>query len=372
MIRRTYKFRIYPTKAQIARVGDTLALCRELYNAALQERRDAWRLNRVSISYYQQASQLPEIKQLRPELNDVHSQVLQDVLRRLDKAFVAFFRRMKSGDRPGFPRFRSAARYDSFTYPQGGFTLKDGKLRLSKIGKVKIRQHREIEGKIKTLTISRASTGKWFACFTAECESSPLPESGTPVGVDVGLTHFATLSTGERIANPRFFRAGEKSLAKAQWRLSLEKKGTLGRAKRRKIVARVHERIANRRHDFAHQLSRALVSVYGVIAFEDLRVRNMMRNRRLAKSIQDAAWSQLIQFTTYKAVNAGKTVRLVDPCGTSQRCSGCQTVVAKDLSERVHHCACGLTLDRDHNAALNILSLGLQAAELTTPGSPAL
>jgi putative transposase len=170
MFIRSYKFRIFPTRAQVKMLERTLDICCELYNAALQERREAWRINRESVNYHAQAIQLPEIKAIRPELGMVHSQVLQDVLRRLDKAFDAFFRRVKSGDKAGFPRFRARARYDSFTYPQGppkgGFNIKNGKLQLSKIGMVKIKLHRPIEGRIKTLTITRNSTGKWFACFS--------------------------------------------------------------------------------------------------------------------------------------------------------------------------------------------------------------
>ena len=373
MIRKTYKYRLYPSKAQVTSLNDTLALCCELYNAALQERRDAWRINRHSVSCYEQILQLPDIKESRPELNSIYSQVLQDVLRRLDKAFVAFFRRVKERkDKAGFPRFRSRSRYDSFTYAQSGFALKDNKLRLSKIGDVKIKLHRPVEGKIKTLTVTRSSTNKWYACFSVECDAQALPENDKAIGIDVGLTHFATLSTGEQIANPRFFRADEKALAKAQRRLSKEKKGTKERARQRKAVAQIHERIAGRRRNFAHQVSHALVSMFGVIAFEDLNIRGMVRNHRLAKSIADASWNQLIQFTSYKAEYAGRVCVLVDPRNTSQRCSGCGEIVAKDLSERVHDCGCGLRIDRDHNAAINILALGLQRIEASTQRSLAL
>jgi putative transposase len=347
---RTCKYRIYPSRAQTTRFNHTLALCCELYNAGLQERRDAYRLERKSVRYIEQANQLPEIKEIRPELNDIHSQVLQDVVRRLDKAFQAFFRRVKEHKgKAGFPRFKSRKRYDSFTYTQSGFALKDSKLRLSKIGDVRIKLHRPIDGKVKTLTVTRSATGKWYACFSVEVKTQPLPENHKAVGIDVGLASFATLSTGEQISNPRFFRSDEKALAQAQ------------RQKKRKVAARVHERIRFRRNNFAHQLSHALVSMFGLIVFEDLNIKDMIRNRRLSKSIQDAAWNQLIRYTTYKAADAGRAVRAVDPCGTSQRCSACGAVVRKALSQRIHDCSCGLTLDRDVNAARNILGLGLQA-----------
>jgi len=352
--RKTYKYRLFPSRAQTTRMNGTLALLCELYNAGLQERRDAYRLERMSIRYIEQANQLPEIKESRPELSEIHSQVLQDVLRRLDKAFQNFFRRVKERkEKAGFPRFRSYKRYDSFTYTQSGFALADGKLRLSKIGSLRIKRHRPIEGKIKTLTITRTATGKWFACFSVEMEVQPQPANGRAVGIDVGLSHFATLSTGEQIVNPRFFRTDEKALAKAQ------------RKEKRKQARRIHERIANRRRNFAHQLSHALVSMFGMIAFEDLNIKGMVRNHCLAKSISDAAWNQLVQFTAYKAEYAGRRSVQVDPRFTSQTCSACGLIVKKTLSERIHDCSCGLNLDRDHNAALNILALGLQSLSLS-------
>jgi IS605 OrfB family transposase len=196
-------------------------------------------------------------------------------------------------------------------------------------------------------------------------EINPLPESTEAVGIDVGLISFATLSDGTEIDNPRFFGAGEKELAKVQRKLSAAPKGTPERRKRRKVVARVHERIANRRSDFAHQVSRQLVLAFGLIVFEKLNVLGMVKNGRLSKSIADAAWSQLISCTTSKAACAGRRVILVDPRGTSLRCSRCGEVVKKTLAERTHHChLCGLRLDRDHNAALNILRLGLQSVGL--------
>jgi putative transposase len=346
---RTFKYRIFPSHAQIIHLNSTLAVCCELYNAGLQERRDAYRLERKSIRYVEQANQLPDIKEARPELNDIHSQVLQDVLRRLDKAFQNFFRRVKErSGKAGFPRFKSHKRYDSFTYAQSGFALKGGKLRLSKIGDVRIKLHRPLEGKIKTLTITRSATDKWYVCFSVEVEARPLPMNDRGIGIDVGLSHFATLSTGKQIDNPRFFRTDEKALAKAQCK------------ENRKAARRIHERIRFRRNNFAHQLSRALVSIFGLIIFEDLNVRGMVKNHCLAKSIQDAAWHQLIQFTTYKAENAGSRAMQVDPRNTSKLCSACGQIVEKSLAERVHHCSCGLVLDRDHNAAINILRLGLQ------------
>ena len=211
--------------------------------------------------------------------------------------------------------------------------------------------------RVKTLNIQRDAVGNWYACFACEVEPTPLPFNDRAVGIDVGLTTFATLSNGIAVDNPRFFRRDEYELGRAQRRYAKDKT-----PKRRKVIAHIHQRIANRRKDFAHKLSRELVNTYGAIFFEDLSIKNMMQNHHLAKSIADAAWRQLIRYTQYKAVNAGRVCELVDPRGTSQRCSGCGCVVQKDLSVRVHDCpACGLVLERDLNASLNIEALGLES-----------
>ena len=285
-------------------------------------------------------------------------------MHRVELAFKAFFRRVKSGETPGYPRFKGRGRYDSITYPQSGFGVDSGKLHLSKIGDIKIKLHRPIEGKIKTCTIRRMPTGKWFACFSVDMGEVVLPswKGGSIVGIDVGLESFATLSNGEKIANPRFFREEESELARVQRKLSKAPKGTPERKKALKVVQRIHERIANRRTDFANKVSCQLVDRYGVIVFEDLNIKGMMQNHRLSKSIGDVAWNILVKATESKAAYAGSKVVLVDPKYTSQMCSRCGLIVKKGLSERVHRCPeCGLTMDRDLNAAINILRLGMQS-----------
>jgi putative transposase len=306
---------------------------------------------------------------MKPELGGVFSQTLQNVQERVDLGLKAFFRRVKAGENPGYPRFRGRGWYDSFTYPQKGFKIESGKLHLSKIGDIKIKLHRPIEGKIKRLTVRRAATGKWFACFTVEMEDQPKPpwKDGSLVGVDVGLESFATFSNGEKIANPRFFREEEKELTRVQRKLSKAPKGTLERRSASKVVERVHERIANKRYEFAHQVSRDLVNRFGLIAFEDLSIQNMLKNHCLAKSISDVAWNMLVTLTSYKAASAGSMVVLVDPRNTSKMCSRCGIRVEKTLSDRVHNCPhCGLSVDRDWNAAINILRLGLQSVGIKT------
>jgi putative transposase len=237
------------------------------------------------------------------------------------------------------------------------------RLRLHGVGLVKIILHRPLAGTPKTATITRSSTGKWYVCFSCECaEPSPLPATGRQVGIDVGLKTFAALSTGAAVANPRFFRAEEKALAKAQRRLSKEEKGTPERIRRRKIVARVHERIAWRRGDFAHQHSRRIVDDNDLIAVEDLLVNRMTHTHCLAKSIHDAAWSQFADLLSYKAAWAGRRYVAVNPAYTSQDCSQCGHRQTLSLSDRTYTCpCCGVVLDRDYNASLNILRLGQQS-----------
>lgn len=359
-----YQFRLVPTKGQQRLLEQTLETCRWVYNETLAYRKTAWEERQETVGLYDTNALLPQWKAQRPDLKQVYSQVLQDVQNRVHLAFDAFFRRVKRGEKVGYPRFRGRGWYDSFTFKQAGFGFKvaGNGLDLSKIGRVPMIVHRPIEGTIKTLTIRRTRTGKWFACFSVETEPQPLPETQRAVGIDVGLEKFATLSTGEQIANPRFFRKDEQALVKAQRRLSNAEQGTPERAKRRKVVAHIHERIRNRRNDFAHKLSRRLVREFGILVFEDVNIARMIKNHRLAKSIADAAWNQFATYTRYKAANAGRKYVQIDPRGTSQRCSRCSGVVKKALSVRVHQCPyCGLEMDRDLNAALNILAVGLHS-----------
>jgi putative transposase len=362
---KTFKYRLQPSKSQRTKLNRTLELCRWVFNEMLATRKNSWEQEKKTLSLYDMNKRLTLWKQEHTELKNVHSQVLQNVQARVDLAFQGFFRRVKVGGKPGYPRFRGYGRYDSFTFKQSGFKLLDQGVLLSKIGILKIIQHRPIEGRIKTLTVQRDAVGNWYACFACEVEAETLPFNDLGIGVDVGLESFATLSNGEKVPNPRFFRQDEKELAKAQRKLSKAEKGTAERAKRRKAVQHVHQRIANRRKDFAHKLSRKWVDRFGMIAFENLRIHNMLQNHCLAKSISDAAWNQLIAHTTYKAENAGRVVVSVDPCNTSKQCSRCGTMVEKSLSVRVHVCpVCGLVMDRDENAANNNLRLGLESLGL--------
>jgi putative transposase len=339
----------------------TLEQCRWVYNQTLAYRKDAWEKEGRSANWYETKRLLPQWKTDRPALKNVHSQVLQNVTERVDLAFKAFFRRARQGEKElGYPRFRGQGRYDSFTYTQSGFKLNGNRLTLSKLGAVKVVLHRSVEGQIKTCCIRRSATSKWFVTLTCEIEPEHLPENTAQVGIDVGLHVFAALSTDETIDNPRFFRKDERSLAKAQRRMAKETKGTPERTKRRKVVCRIHERIANRRNDFAHQHSRWIVNRFGLIAVEDINTNRMVHNHCLAKSIMDAAWSSFLFDLTYKAEDAGRVIVKVNPAYTSQQCSSCDHRQPTPLSKRVYRCpCCGLEIDRDLNASLNILAVGL-------------
>ncbi|MBF2019888.1 MAG: IS200/IS605 family element transposase accessory protein TnpB [Hydrococcus sp. C42_A2020_068] len=364
IIQKAFKFRISkPSKIVQANLEQTLNLARDLYNCALQERRDAYKLNRISLNYYDQANQLREIKQTNPEYKEIHSQVLQDVLKRLDKTFKAFYSRAKQG-KAGFPRFKSKNRYDSFCFPQSGFNLTGNKLTLSKIGTVRLKLSRKIQGKVKTCQIKR-EIDKWFVIFTVETKTEPLPKTGQSIGIDVGIAAFATLSDGTQIDNFKYYEATQKKLRVAQRRVARRKKGSNRRRKAVLQLKKIHQKIRNQRNDFQHKVSTYLVKTYDVICIEDLNVLGLSKGF-LSKQMNDIAIGAFFQKLEYKVENTGKELKKVRPHFTSQDCSQCGNRVKKDLSVRIHHCLqCGLVLDRDINAAKNILSLGLSGQELT-------
>jgi putative transposase len=345
-------------------MNNILEQTRWVYNETLALRKNAWESEKKSISLYDTANKLPEWKANKPELSDVYSQVLQNAQIRVDLAFKAFWRRCKSGENPGFPRFKGKGWYDSITYPQSGFRLHPDGVYLSKIDRVKIILHRAVEGAIKTCTVKRTPTGKWFVYFSCETERpEPLPKTDRIVGIDLGLITYVQCSDGLKIDKPRFFKQEQRALAQVQKRFSKSKN-----PKNKLSVAFVHERIRNKREDFCHKASKSIVDKYDFIAHEDLNVKGMLEQKKFSKSISDAAWSTLILFLTYKAENAGRIRVAVNPRGTSQRCSQCGAVVSKDLSVRVHHCPhCGFKTSRDLNSALEILRLGLESVERPLP-----
>jgi putative transposase len=252
--RKTFKYKLAPTPEQEQALAAVVWRCRELYNAGLQERKAAWETRRVCVSFAMQSAQLPAIKEVRPDYNEIHAQVLQDVLHRLDKACAAFFRRLQAGARPGYPRFQGHDRYASFTYPQmgghgghGGAALDGGMLRLSKIGRIRLRLHLPLQGTPKTITISREADG-WYACIScAEVPTEPLPRTNRETGIDVGLKVFLITADGEVVENPRHYRKAQQQLAKVQRRVSRRKQGSTRRRKAVQLLKRAHQRVQRQR-----------------------------------------------------------------------------------------------------------------------------
>ncbi|MDD4448102.1 MAG: RNA-guided endonuclease TnpB family protein, partial [Methanothrix sp.] len=317
-----YKFRMYPNKQQEASLDLTLDTCRYLYNQALADRKNAYEQESISRTYEDQAAMLVAEKK-DGNFKGVFSQVLQDVLRRLDKSFKSFFRRVKNGETPGYPRFKGKGWYKSFTYPQVGFKFDGSKLTLSKIGSIRIFKHREVKGKIKTCTIKKDNLGHWYAILVSEVEDVSPIEPKTAIGVDVGLKSLVALSTGDTIQYPQYYIQAEEKLAVAQRNFSRKKSGSANRLKAKSKVSKLHQKIQHHRDEFLHQVSRMIVDSADLIVFENLNISGMLKNHNLAKHIQDHAWGKLIQFAISKAAKAGKMVELVDARYTSQKCSQC-------------------------------------------------
>jgi putative transposase len=355
---KTFEYRLYPTRTQAKRLSETLETCRHWYNTCLAERRDADPLRGESVGKYAQLAKVKDLKRTNPYAADIHSHILQGVVSDLDKAFQAFFRRIKAGETPGYPRFKGRNRLDSFGLKElgNGFKIDGRRLKVSGMGRIAVRWHRPLEGQIKTLRIKRKA-GKWFACFACEMEPTPLPETGLEVGIDVGLHHLLATSDGETVENPRWYREGQAKLRILQRTVSRRQRGGSNRRKAVLQLQRQSERIANRRKDFLKNTAHDLVTRYDRIALEDLQVSNMVRNPHWSKSILDAGWTYLKAHLTPKAEEAGRVVVLVNPAYTSKTCSQCGTIFESlTLADRWVQCACGASLDRDVNAAKNILS----------------
>lgn len=357
--KKSFKYRSQANAQTIEQAERWLFLCRQLYNCALEQRITVYRHNRVSISRFDQDKQLPELKAFFPEYKEIDAQVLQDVLLRLDRAYQAFFRHIKNGEKPGFPRFKGKNRYDSFTVKQNSWKL-DGKyLTIKKVGIFKLRLSRPIEGDIKTITIRKTSTGKWYVCFS--CDDVPLkslPPTAKTVGIDVGLESFLATSDGMKIGNPRFFKESRNLLAMRQQRLSRRVKGSNRRDKACTLVAKAHEKVYNQRRDFHFKVANQLVKFYDTICIEEMSFWNS--TTALNRSMRDAAWFGFFDILRWKAEEAARIIIEVPAKDTSQLCSRCGARVPKDLSIRIHSCpSCGLSIDRDLNAALNILNFGV-------------
>ena len=370
---RSYKYRLYPNRLQVRALDAMLESHRRLYNLALRERRDVYETEERYVSHGEQSSRFKETRRALASFAALNFSSAQATLRRLDRAFKAFFRRVKSGDAPGYPRFKPEDRFRTIEFPSygNGCRLKDnGRLYLQNIGHIKVKLHRPIEGTIKTVSVKR-SCGKWYVIFS--CDLGDAPEAtteGPAVGIDLGLKSFLVTSDGESVEPPRYFRESQRKLRVAQRSVTRKKKGSGRRRKARQRVASLHEKTANQRRDFHHKQARKLVDTHGLIVHEDLNIEGIARSR-LAKSTHDAGWASFLNILSYKAEEAGTRVVAVDPRNTTQACSSCGAVaeVRKTLSDRIHACPCGYVADRDVNAARNILSLGRSDQDVTWRGS---
>jgi putative transposase len=358
---RVYRYRLYPTRAQDERMRWTCERLRELYNAALEERREAYRRQGESLSGYGQMAELKAVREARPEYGGIHVHLLQDVLTRLDRAYRAFFRRLKAGEKPGFPRFRGRGRYTNFTFKdcktkKHWLVAGGNRLSLAGIGNIKIKLHRPMEGRLKQVSVTLDGDGHWYACMCCdEVPTKPLPATGHTVGIDVGITTFATLSTGEQIANPRHYERAQTKLRRAQ-RIVARRRNKRSNRRRKAVnlLRGAHDKIRRARLDCHHKVAADLVRRFDSIAVEDLNIKGLAGGM-LAKQVHDAAWAQFTQVLASKAECAGREFIKVDPRGTSQICSECGAGVPKNLRVRVHDCPhCGYVADRDHNAARNV------------------
>jgi len=357
---RNYKFRIYLNKEQERKLTNWLVTCRIIYNSALVDRKNYYERTGNGLTRIAQQETLKADKAKHPQVKEVHSQVAQEVLFRVERTFNNFFRRVQAGEKPGYPRYKGSGQYKSLTFTQFGDGLgasfQNNKLKLSKIGLIKIDLHREIYGKVKTCTIKYEQSGKWYAILAVEEYPVLYPPNWQSVGLDVGIKEFAVLSNAEKITNPKHLQKSERKMKTLQKSLSRKKKGSKNRAKARLKLARQHEKVRNQRKDFHHKVSSLLVWKYGTIIVEDLQIKNLVKNHNLAKCISDVGWGKFISMVSYKAESAGRVLGKVAPHGTTQECSRCGKTVTKNLSVRIHTCQhCGLVMDRDHNAAINIL-----------------
>lgn len=368
---KTYKYRIYPNKEQRSSIDQHLIEACRLYNAALEHRIGTYKATGKSVSYYDQAAELKDIRS-DGTCGIANYSACQAVLRKVDKTFKAFFGRVKKGKKAGFPRFKSSLRYHTVEFPSygDGCKLKGSKVYLQGIGNINIRLHRPVEGKIKTVTVTRKN-GKYYVCFCSSIENTPEAIGlGSSVGIDMGLESFLITSDGEFVDNPRYLKHAQRKLRVLQRAVSRKKKGSNSRKKAVTLLAKQHEHIHNQRRDFAHKLADRLVKENTDIYIEDLNIKGLASGM-LAKSVNDASWGMFFNFLSYKAENAGKRLIKVDPRGTSQRCHNCGNTVAKGLAVRKHVCTeCGISCHRDLNSALEILRLGTSLNPLTWEATP--
>lgn len=372
-MRRSYKYRLKPNTNQLRELSTMLETHRRLYNECLEWRRFAWDVYRVGFTFNEQRDWFIRTWRNHPHYSRLNSNGAHETIARLDKAFQAFFRRVKAGQKPGYPRFKGKDHFNSIpfsTYPNG-LKLAGDRIKVQHIGSIKVVLHRPIpaDAKIKTATLKREGD-RWFVVFSLE-QPDPVvvPSTNLPIGIDVGIKAFLATSDGELVENPKHLAASLPALRRAGRAVSRKKKGGANRRKAVKQLRKVHNRTRDLRKDHHHKVANDLIRRYGSIGVERLNIRGMLRNPRLARSIADAGWGSFIGTLRYKAEGAGVAVVEVDPRGTSQECSECGATVAKGLSVRTHDCpSCGLSLDRDVNAARNVFRRAFTPARIGPAG----
>jgi putative transposase len=365
---RTFKYRLLGNKDIFNKAEEWLYLCRSLYNIGLQQRMMIYKQGHRYITCYNQMNQLPELKSEFTEYKKVSAQTLQEVLERLDRTYKSFFGRIKRGEKAGFPRFKGESRYNSFTLKKSGWQLNGRYLIVKNLGKFKLRLSRPMEGNIKTISIKRETTGKWYVYFC--CGDIPivdLPKTDKVIGIDVGVKSYLIDSMGSKVENPKFLKSASCKLRVKQRKLSRAKKGS-GRRKDTKLqVSKCHEKVRNQRGDFLHKLANQYIKGYDIIYIENLQVRNMIKNHKLARDIKDCSWGLFFTFLSYKAEEAGRKVVRINPKNTSKTCSNCGEINQDlTLNDRQWVCkSCGVLHDRDYNAAKNIKRVGQTQQALT-------
>jgi putative transposase len=356
-VRKAFQYRLYPSASQERKLEATLETCRRWYNDLLAERKTAYEDRGETIGKYEQLRRVKDHKAASPWAALIHSHVLQVVVTDLDKAFQAFFRRVKAGEKAGYPRFRGRNRFASFGFKElgNGFKVDGRRLRVTGIGRIAARWHRPIAGTIKTLRLIKKASG-WYASFSVEYTPQALPPTGQDVGVDVGIASLLTTSDGDKTPRQEWYRKEQRKLRVLQRRVARRMKGGKNRRKAVAALQRLHERISNQRKDVLNKQAHTLIERYDHIAVENLRITNMVKNHHLAKSIFDAGWGYFIGRLHSKAEEAGRVVVEVDPAFTSKECSGCgYRFEDLSLKDRWIDCPrCDVSLDRDHNAAINI------------------
>ena len=361
ILKKTYRYRAYPSQSQKSTLNRQMYLSKQLYNLLLEQSQKHFKETGKTFTKYDMNKWITKLKKKNPEFNELYSQVCQNVADRVSKAYKNFFRRIKERKqgkkvKVGFPRFKSYI--SSLTYPQLGFKPEKKRVSVSKIGRINFVNHRDMEGKIKTMAIKQTKSQEWYVTFSAEKDDAPLFSNNKPqVGMDLGLKEYATLSDGTRIPNPRISNKSICKLKRIQRRLSNKKKGGKNRRRAKIKLARISEHIARQRDDFLHKTSYRLVNSYSFIAYEELKIANMVKNHNLARQITDASWGNFTQYLCYKAESAGCRVVGVNPRNTTRTCSKCGNIQDIGLSERTYLCQnCGLKIDRDLNASINILT----------------